>query len=158
MMHVMKKVRRKGTKTIFRNLNACRECTNRCTSSKNPKDVCFSDGTVYIAVRMYGHTKQKLNSIPEGIPLNPNNHNLDHKIIPKKISLKLKADRPKIHERMCTVEHPFGTVKWYGGAHYVLCKGITKVTGEIGLSFLAYNMKRVINMIGTKALILGIQA
>jgi hypothetical protein len=35
-------------------------------------------------------------------------------------------------------------VKWYGGAHYVLCRGIRKVTGEIGLSFLAYNLKRAI--------------
>lgn len=158
MMNIMTKVRQRGTKSIYRNLDACRQCTNRCTSSKNSKDVCFSEGTAYIAVRMYGKAGRKLNQIPEGIPLNPNNHNLDHKVVSKKVSLKLLEDPDKIHRRMCTVEHPFGTVKWYGGAHYVLCKGIRKVTGEIGLSFLAYNLRRAINMVGTKALIEGILA
>ena len=94
-----------------------------------------------------GKTSGKLNPIPEGIPLHPNNRNLNHKIIPKKISLKLRENPEKIHLRMCTLEHPFGAVKWYGGAHFVLCKGTGKVTGEIGLSFLAYNLRRAINMI-----------
>lgn len=78
---------------------------------------------------------------------------VDRKIVSKKVSLKLLEDPGKIHRRMCTVEHPSGTVKWYGGAYYVLCKGIRKVTGEIGLSFLAYNLRRAINMVGTRALI-----
>jgi transposase len=60
---------------------------------------------------------------------------------------------PKIKERMCLSEHPFGTVKWYHGAHYLLCKGKEKVTAELGLSFLAYNMRRAINMVGVKKLI-----
>lgn len=158
MNNIMKKVRQRGTKSIYRNLDACRQCTNRCTSSKNSKDVCFSESTTYIPVRMYGNASRKLNPIPNGILPHPNNHNLDRKVIPKKVSLKLLEDPVKIHERMCTVEHPFGTVKWYGGAHYVLCKGIRKVTGEIGLSFLSYNLKRAINMIGTKALMEGILA
>ncbi len=50
-------------------------------------------------------------------------------------------------------EHPFGTVKWYHGAHYLLCKGKEKATAELGLSFLAYNMRRAINMVGVKTLI-----
>jgi transposase len=35
----------------------------------------------------------------------------------------------------------------------VLCRGKRKVSAEIGLSFLAYNMKRAINMVGTEKLI-----
>ena len=54
---------------------------------------------------------------------------------------------------MSLSEHPFGTVKWYHGAHYLLCKGKLKVTAEMGLSFLAYNMIRAINMIGVKKII-----
>lgn len=158
MMNIMTRTRQRGKQSVFRNHDACRQCTNRCTSSKNAKDVCFSENTQYIAVQMYGKTRRKLNPIPDGIPLHPNNHNLDRRTVPKKVSLKLLEDPEKIHLRMCTVEHPFGTVKWYGGAHYVLCKGIRKVTGEIGLSFLAYNLRRAINMIGTKALIEGILA
>jgi transposase len=44
-------------------------------------------------------------------------------------------------------------LKWYHGAHYLLCKGKEKASAEIDLSFLAYNMKRAINMVGTKKLI-----
>ena len=58
---------------------------------------------------------------------------------------------------MCLSEHPFGTVKWYDGAHYVLCRGKEKAAGELGLSFLAYNLRRVLNILGTTALIKGIE-
>ena len=71
--------------------------------------------------------------------------------------LKIRTDHKKIKERMCLSEHPFGTVKWYDGAHYLLCKGKEKVTAELGLSFLAYNMKRAINMVGAKKLIEAMQ-
>lgn len=47
------------------------------------------------------------------------------------------------------------TVKWYDGAHYLLCKG--KATAELGLSFLAFNLKRAIKMVGTKELVAAIQ-
>lgn len=53
---------------------------------------------------------------------------------------------------MCLSEHPFGTVKWYRGAHYLLCKGKTKAASELGLSFLAYNMTRPVNIVGAWAL------
>ena len=37
--------------------------------------------------------------------------------------------------------------------HNLLCKGKTKAAAELGLSFLAYNMTRAINMVGVQALI-----
>ena len=54
---------------------------------------------------------------------------------------------------MCFSEHPFGTVKWYRGAHNLLCKGKVKAAAELGLSFLAYNMTRAINLVGVETLI-----
>jgi transposase len=54
---------------------------------------------------------------------------------------------------MCLSEHPFGTVRWYHGAHYLLCIGKEKATAELGLGFLACNMKRAINMVGIEKLI-----
>jgi len=54
---------------------------------------------------------------------------------------------------MCLVEHPFGTVKWYHGAHYLLCRGKEKTSGELGLSFLAYNLRRAISLVGVAKLI-----
>ena len=65
----------------------------------------------------------------------------------------MKSDPALIKERMCLSEHPFGTIKWYHGAHYLLCRGKEKATAEIGLSLLAYNIRRAMNMVGAKALI-----
>jgi hypothetical protein len=73
------------------------------------------------------------------------------------VVLQIKDSPDKIHERMCLSEHPFGTVKWYDGAYYLLCKGKEKATAELGLSFPTYNLKRAINMVGTKALIAAMQ-
>jgi len=87
-------------------------------------------------------------------PINPFNHALDRKdFVSKKVILRIKEDIDKIKERMCLSEHPFGTVKWYHGAHYLLCKGKEKAAAELGLSFLAYNLKRAINMVGIEKLI-----
>ncbi len=51
------------------------------------------------------------------------------------------------------VEHPFGTIKWYDGAHYFLCKGKEMVSAEIALSFLTYNLRRAIRILGVGALV-----
>jgi hypothetical protein len=56
-------------------------------------------------------------------------------------------------KRMCHSEHQFGTIKWHNLSHYVLCHGKEKITAELGLCFLAYNMRRAINMVGVQRLI-----
>jgi transposase len=154
MGQILSKTKMRGKNTIYGNKDACRQCPNRCTGGKNAKTVSFGPDTKYIPVRMYGSPKCKLNPIPENLPINPFNHTLDRKdFVTKKVVLRIKEDIDKIKERMCLSEHPFGTVKWYHGAHYLLCKGKEKATAELGLSFLAYNLKRAINMVGIKELI-----
>jgi hypothetical protein len=76
----------------------------------------------------------------------------------KKVVLHIRDDIQTQKLRLCLSEHPFGTIKWYHGAHYLLCKGIEKATGELGLSFLVYNMKRAIKMVGTKKLVAAMMA
>ncbi len=154
MGKILSKLKMRGKNTIYGSKEVCRQCPNKCTDSKNHKTVSFGLETKYVPVRMYGSPSLKLNPIPENIPLNPFNHTLDRKDhAVKKVILRIKEDIHKIKERMCLSEHPFGTVKWYHGAHYLLCKGKEKTTAELGLSFLAYNMKRAINMVGVKKLI-----
>ena len=58
-----------------------------------------------------------------------------------------------MQKRKELVEHPFGTIKWYDGAHYFLCREKEKVTAEIALSFLTYNLRRAINLLGVGALV-----
>lgn len=153
MGNILSKTKMRGKNTIYGNKDACRQCPNRCTSSKQHKTVSFGPDTKYVPVRIYGNTKCKLNPIPENIPINPFNHALDRMdYITKTVILRIKKDIHKIKERMCLSEHPFGTVKWHHGAHYLLCKGKEKAAAELGLSFLAYNLKRAINMIGVQGL------
>ena len=59
--------------------------------------------------------------------------------------------------RKQTVEHPFGTIKsWMGMAHFKT-KRLRNVSSEMSLYVLAYNMKRMINIIGVKPLIKAIE-
>jgi Transposase DDE domain len=51
-----------------------------------------------------------------------------------------------------TVEHPFGTMKARMGATHFLTKALPKVAAEMAPSVLAYNLTRVVNIIGTKPL------
>ena len=60
--------------------------------------------------------------------------------------------------RRRTVEHPFGTLKAWMGATHFLTKTLGRVSTEMSLHVLAYNFKRLINLMGTKALIEAIRA
>ena len=51
------------------------------------------------------------------------------------------------------VEHPFGTIKRGWGMSYFLTRGMESVKTEASLAFLAYNMKRVINILGIKEIL-----
>jgi len=59
--------------------------------------------------------------------------------------------------RRQTVEHPFGTIKAWMGATHFLTRTIEKVSTEMSLHVLAYNMKRVIKLLGSAELIKVIQ-
>lgn len=45
------------------------------------------------------------------------------------------------------VEHPFGTIKRAWGYSYTLLKGLKKVSADLGLVYLCYNLKRVMNIL-----------
>jgi hypothetical protein len=55
------------------------------------------------------------------------------------------------------VEHPFGTIKHLWGAGYYLTRGIDSVSTETALSYLAYNLKRAINILGVEEMVKRLQ-
>ena len=63
-----------------------------------------------------------------------------------------------MRRRRETVEHPFGTLKMRMGATHFLMKTLPKVASEMALSVLAYNLTRVMNIVGTRALVAAIRA
>ncbi len=60
--------------------------------------------------------------------------------------------------RRQTVEHPFGTLKAWMGATHFLTKTLNRVSTEMSLHVLAYNFKRVLNLLGNSALIAAMKA
>ncbi len=66
--------------------------------------------------------------------------------------------KKKLSLRREIVEHPFGTIKRSFNQGYLLMKGLRKVKGEVGFTMLAYNMRRVINILGISVLIASIRA
>jgi hypothetical protein len=63
-----------------------------------------------------------------------------------------------MRKRRETVEHPFGTIKAHTGATHFLMKTLPKLAAEMALSVLAYNLARVINILGIGPLIAAIRA
>ena len=60
--------------------------------------------------------------------------------------------------RRQTVEHPFGTLKsWMGSTHF-LTKTLEKVRTEMSLHVLAYNLKRMIQILGVTPLLQAVRA
>jgi len=55
--------------------------------------------------------------------------------------------------RRSTAEHPFGTIKCWMGATHFLMRTLPKVATEMALNVLAYNMKRVMAILGVAGLL-----
>jgi transposase len=66
---------------------------------------------------------------------------------------RLKANPAIMQERKQLVEHPFGTIKHANDQGYFLMKGLKNVRAEFSLSCLAYNLRRVINILGVPRLL-----
>jgi hypothetical protein len=59
------------------------------------------------------------------------------------------AKRPGVLDRRReTVEHPFGTIKQWMNQGTFLMRGLEKVRAEFSLTALAYNLRRVLNLVG----------
>jgi hypothetical protein len=66
---------------------------------------------------------------------------------------RISRDPSLMALRRRTVEHPFGTIKaWMGATHFQM-RRLKNVRTELALHVLAYNIKRVISMIGVRGLI-----
>jgi transposase len=69
------------------------------------------------------------------------------------------AQRPDIlDQRRETVEHPFGTIKQWMNQGAFLMRGLEKVRGEFSLTALAYNLRRVLNIVEFSKLIAALPA
>jgi transposase len=72
----------------------------------------------------------------------------EHEAVLEAMQLRLDRKPEMMHVRRQTVEHPFGTIKsWMGWTHF-LTKTLARVRTEMSLHVLAYNLKRVMRILG----------
>jgi hypothetical protein len=72
------------------------------------------------------------------------------------MAARLRAQPGKFKLRKTLAEHPFGTIKrWFGHTHFLL-KGLAKVQCEWSLTTLAYNLKRVLNLVSFQKLMAAV--
>jgi len=77
----------------------------------------------------------------------------EHEHVLDAVQQRLDEHPEKMRQRRETVEHPFGTIKaWMGSTHFQM-KTLKRVGTEMALHVLAYNLKRVMNIIGIGPLI-----
>ena len=82
----------------------------------------------------------------------------EHEAVVEAAQRRLDLDPEKMAVRRCTAEHLFGTLKsWMGAAHF-LTRTKDRVNAEMSLYVLAYNIKRMIKILGIKPLLEAIRA
>ena len=82
----------------------------------------------------------------------------EHEHILEAVQRRLDEHPEKMRQRRETVEHPFGTIKARMGATHFLMKTLPRVASEMALHVLAYNLTRVMNIMGTQPLTAAIKA
>ncbi|SDE73973.1 Transposase DDE domain-containing protein [Salipiger thiooxidans] len=81
----------------------------------------------------------------------------EHEHLIEKMCERMDKTPGLMRTRRCTVEHPFGTIKAAMGATHFQMRRLRNVRTEMALHVLAYNIKRVMNIIGSRALLEGIR-
>ena len=82
----------------------------------------------------------------------------EHEEVLEAVQQRLDENPQAMRQRRETAEHPFGTIKtWMGATHFQM-RRLRNVRTEMALHALAYNIKRVINMIGVGPLVRAIAA
>ncbi|TXM80595.1 transposase, partial [Methylobacterium sp. WL116] len=81
----------------------------------------------------------------------------EHEHVLEAVQRRLDENPNAMRDRRQTVEHVFGTLKAWMGATHFLTRGLRNVASEMSLQVLAYNMKRVIAILGAGPLIAAIR-
>lgn len=69
------------------------------------------------------------------------------------IDVQTQVNIKAYRQRQMIVEHPFGTIKRSWGAYFFLTKGKQSVSTEMAISFLVYNLKRAISVLGNREIL-----
>jgi transposase len=82
----------------------------------------------------------------------------EHEAVLEAVQRRLDQDPHAMRTRRQTVEHVFGTLKGWMGATHFRMRRLRNVATEMSLQVLAYNLKRVMAILGTGALLTALRA
>ena len=82
----------------------------------------------------------------------------EHEQVLDEVQQRLDEHPEKMRQRRETVEHPFGTIKYWMGYTHFQMRTLKHVATEMALHVLAYNLKRVMKIMGVAALIAVMKA
>jgi transposase len=82
----------------------------------------------------------------------------EHEAVLEEMQLRLNKAPEMMRVRKRTVEHPFGTLKQWMGTRHFLTRKLAGVSAEMSLNVLAYNLKRVMKIIGANGLMKALTA
>ena len=150
---------KKSGATRYANKPACAKCPHRgkCFSDKiRWKEIDFSKDCLEKKARWFEKSLKDPEAKPQDGNVMPETKAAETDLSEQKkrrhfekrkvVRFKLKPNRAMMAERMCTSEHPFGTIKQWLSSGFFLLKGLRKTAGEFALFGLAYNMARAENM------------
>jgi transposase len=81
----------------------------------------------------------------------------EHEEVLEAVQRRLDENPEAMRQRRETVEHPFGTIKMRMGATHFLMKRLPRVSSEMALHVLAYNLTRVLNILGVRPLMAALR-
>lgn len=141
----------------YHRLSTCLKCKNKCTLGRE-RIVSFKDGETRKDEHFYdkaikNEIVRKTNHRFKAISLSE-----EESVWNEWVVLRFYPNQQHLRKRNTVVEHPYGTVKRWHGASYLLTKGKQKAAAETGLSFLAYDFRRVINLLGVQQTIAMVRA
>jgi hypothetical protein len=82
----------------------------------------------------------------------------EHEAVVDAMQVRLEHAPGKMKVRRQTVEHLFGTLKYCMGSTHFLTKTLPRVSTEMSLHVLAYNLKRMMSIFGIAGLLEAIRA
>ncbi len=83
---------------------------------------------------------------------------LENEAVLDRMAVRVKAQPEIMNERRNSVEHPFGSIKQWMGQGAFLMRHLENVRAEFSLTALAYNIRRALNLVGVKGLMVAIRA
>ncbi len=121
----------------YHRLSACSKCPNKCTLGKR-RIVSFKEGETRKNEDFYDKAREnrivrRTNHRFKAIALSEEARSWKEWVV-----LRFYPNQQHLRKRNAVVEHPYGTVKRWHGAGYLLTKGKRKAAAETGLSFLGF--------------------